>query len=248
MTRRPLLNPFLHLAIMALAVGQAIAEDNAEARYSGVSRVVVFADVSGAYEDMASILRQTDIIDDEGNWSGGDSYLVSLGDIVDRGPASRAALDLLMSLQTQAGKAGGKVLLALGNHEVMNMIGDWRYVSEQEIAEFAGEETVAQRQAAYANYQRQRDQATLSSDQTRAEFDRQFPAGYFARLEAFSPQGKYGNWLLEQSVVLVVNDTLFVHGGLAPVIGEITTKAAIARFSRPGCNRQCDGPGSRRRC
>lgn len=221
MTRRPLLNPFLHLAIMALAVGQAIAEDNAEARYSGVSRVVVFADVSGAYEDMASILRQTDIIDDEGNWSGGDSYLVSLGDIVDRGPASRAALDLLMSLQTQAGKAGGKVLLALGNHEVMNMIGDWRYVSEQEIAEFAGEETVAQRQAAYANYQRQRDQATLSSDQTRAEFDRQFPAGYFARLEAFSPQGKYGNWLLEQSVVLVINDTLFVHGGLAPVIGEM---------------------------
>ena len=221
MPRRLLLNRFLHLVVLALVASQAIAGNNADARYSGVTRVVVFADVSGAYEDMASLLRQTGIIDDDGNWSGGDSYLVSLGDIVDRGPASRAALDLLMSLQTEAGKAGGKVLLTLGNHEVMNMTGDWRYVSEREIAEFADEETLEQRQAAFANFRRQRDQPQLSDDQMKTEFDRLYPAGYFARLEAFSPQGNYGSWLLEQSVAVIVNDTLFVHGGLAPVIGEM---------------------------
>ncbi|MCZ6537621.1 MAG: metallophosphoesterase [Gammaproteobacteria bacterium] len=220
MLRRLLLNSFLHLAILVLATGQAFAKDNAETRHSGVSRVVVFADVHGAYENLTAILRQVGIIDERNNWSGGDSYLVSTGDILDRGPRSREALDLLMSLQTQAGKTGGRVLLALGNHEMMNMIGDWRYVSEQEIAGFADDETVEQRQAAYASYRRQPGQEALSDDQAQAEFDEQYPAGYFARLEAFSPQGKYGSWLLEQAVVHIVNDTLFAHGGLAPVISE----------------------------
>lgn len=239
MLRRLLLNSFLHLAVLALAVGQAIAADNAKAgnsdvpgfvvladarlqtRYSGVSRVVVFADVHGAFADLTRILQQTGIIDDQNNWSGGDSYLVSLGDILDRGPRSREALDLLMSLQAEATEAGGKVLLALGNHEVMNMTGDWRYVSAQEIAGFADDETLQQRQAGYANFRRQSGQASMSDDQARAEFDNQYPAGYFARLEAFAPQGKYGSWLLGQSVALIVNDTLFVHGGLAPVLGDL---------------------------
>ena len=221
MPRRLLLNPFLHLAILALVAGQAFAEDNSEARYSGVSRIVVFADVSGAYQDLARLLRQTGIIDEDGNWSGGDSYLISLGDLVDRGPASREVMDLLISLQAEAGKTGGKVLVVLGNHEVMDMTGDWRYVSEQEIAEFADEETEAQRQAAFANFRRQSEQEALSEEQAKAEFEKQYLPGYFARLAAFSPQGRYGSWLLEQFIVVVVNDTLFVHGGLAPVIGEM---------------------------
>ncbi len=221
MLRRQLLNSFLPLTVLVLAAGQAFAEDFAKTRYSGVSRVVVFADVHGAYEDLTGILRQAGIIDAQGDWSGGDSYLVSLGDILDRGPRSREVLDLLMSLQAGAGETGGKVLLALGNHEIMNLTGDWRYVSEQEIAEFANEETVEQREAAYADYRRRPGQAPSSDQQTEAEFDKQYPAGYFARLEAFSPQGRYGSWLLGQAVVHVVNDTLFVHGGLAPVIGEM---------------------------
>ncbi|TDJ12079.1 MAG: hypothetical protein E2O64_02265, partial [Gammaproteobacteria bacterium] len=256
MLRRLLLNSFLHLAVLALAVGQAIAADNAKAgnsdvpgfvvladarlqtRYSGVSRVVVFADVHGAFADLTRILQQTGIIDDRNNWSGGDSYLVSLGDILDRGPRSREALDLLISLQAEAGEAGGKVLFALGNHEVMNMTGDWRYVSAQEIAGFADDETLQQRQAGYANFRRQPGQASLADDQAKAEFDKQYPAGYFARLEAFSPQGRYGSWLLGQSVALIVNDTLFVHGGLAPVFGEMslaelnaTMMAEIRRYA-----------------
>ncbi len=168
MFRRQLLNSFLPLTVLVLAAGQGFAEDFAKTRYSGVSRVVVFADVHGAYEDLTGILRQAGIIDAQGDWSGGDSYLVSLGDILDRGPRSREVLDLLMSLQAGAGETGGKVLLALGNHEIMNLTGDWRYVSEQEIAEFANDETVEQREAAYANYRRRQGLASSSDKMTEA--------------------------------------------------------------------------------
>ena len=83
------------------------------------------------------------VIDADFNWSGGKTHLVSLGDLLDRGPESRKVVELLMKLDGQAEKAGGAVHLALGNHEVMVMTGDLRYVSAAEFAAFAGDETQA---------------------------------------------------------------------------------------------------------
>ena len=39
------------------------------------------------------------MIDGSAGWSGGRTHLVSLGDLVDRGPESRRVLDLLIRLQ-----------------------------------------------------------------------------------------------------------------------------------------------------
>ena len=49
-------------------------------------RVVAFGDVHGAYDDWVKLLQQTGIIDSRLNWSGGRTHLVSLGDLIDRGP------------------------------------------------------------------------------------------------------------------------------------------------------------------
>lgn len=49
-------------------------------------------------------------------------------------------------------------------------------------------------------------------------FEQAHPKGFFARFEAFSPRGKYGRWLLQKPVVLKVNDDLFAHAGLSPVL------------------------------
>ena len=47
---------------------------------------------------------------------------------------SRKVLDLLMRLESEARAAGGAVHVVLGNHEVMNIAGDLRYVSTEEYA------------------------------------------------------------------------------------------------------------------
>jgi hypothetical protein len=186
-------------------------------RVDNAERVVALSDVHGAYDAMVTTLQNVGILDADLAWAGGAARLVIVGDILDRGPRSRDAMDLLMRLEDEAQAAGGYVHILIGNHESMNMIGDLRYVSKEEYAAFADDETGEQRLRWFQAYARRlpapRDEAAI-----RERFDAQFPAGYFALREAFSSNGHYGKWLLDKPVVAVINGTAFVHGGLSPVV------------------------------
>lgn len=122
-----------------------LAAGGAEAR--GRERIVVVGDVHGAHTPLLELLQATGLADARGHWSGGRATLVQLGDILDRGPAERAVIDLLRSLQREAKRAGGEVIVLLGNHEIMSMHGDWRYASPDAIAGFGGS---AARRAAFS--------------------------------------------------------------------------------------------------
>lgn len=110
-------------------------------------RIVAIGDVHGAAEAFASILTTAGLIDSNQRWVGGRSILVQTGDVTDRGAGTRRALDLLMSLEKQAEKAGGRVHALLGNHEVMNMTGHMRDATPEIFASFGGE---AETRAAFA--------------------------------------------------------------------------------------------------
>ena len=193
----------------------ALAAPAGQYRFDGIDRIVVFADVHGAYPELVSILRETGVIDGELHWKGGKTHLVGLGDLLDRGPESRKALDLLMRLEGEATAAGGAVHVLLGNHEVMNIAGDLRYVSPPEYAAFAGPDDDSLRDAAW--------QAVVAKDPAavKAEFDTAFPPGYFGHAKAFAPDGTYGRWLLEKPYLIVINDTAFVHAGLPPMVASL---------------------------
>jgi calcineurin-like phosphoesterase family protein len=182
------------------------------------NRVVAFGDVHGAYTDWTSMLQEVGVIDQQLNWSGGSTHLVSLGDLIDRGPGSRAVVELLMKLEQQARQAGGAVHLVLGNHEVMVMSGDLRYVSIAEFAAFASDETAAERDALYAQYRRYNpggDEAAV-----RAGFDENHPPGFIGLRKAFAPDGHLGSWLQQQPLVLKVNDKVYMHGGIADSVSQ----------------------------
>ena len=182
------------------------------------ARVVAFGDVHGAYTDWTAMLGELGVVDADLNWSGGTTHLVSLGDLIDRGPGSRKVVELLMKLDAQAEQAGGAVHMVLGNHEVMVMTGDLRYVSPAEFAAFAGDETQADRDALYAQYRAFNpggEEAVV-----RQTFDGQFPAGFVALRKAFSQDGALGSWLVRQPFVVKVNDKVYMHGGIASAVSE----------------------------
>jgi hypothetical protein len=164
-------------------------------RIEGVERVVAVGDIHGAYDELAGLLEDVGLIDAEGRWTGGDTHLVSVGDLLDRGDYGRQVMDLLMRLQQEAEAAGGAVHVLLGNHEVMNLVGDLRYVSEGDYAQFGD----AAREG--------------------------FPAGFFERRAALAPDGYYGRWLFSLPFALVINDTLFVHGGLSARVEGLSLEA-----------------------
>lgn len=175
--------------------------------------IVMVGDIHGAYQELVSILKHAGLVDQELNWQGGETHFVSTGDLMDRGPSSRKIMDLLIKLQQQAQQQNGKVHVLLGNHEVLNLTGDWRYISAQEFSEFAEDESPAMRAKYFTQFIVNQD------DKSQADllllFNRRFPEGFFARLEAFMPDGAYGAWLHSLPVVIKINQHVFTHGGLS---------------------------------
>lgn len=209
----------LAFCLMILSVNAVNAKE-----YETDQDIIMIGDVHGAYDEMVSILRHSGLIDDNLDWVGGKRHFVSTGDLMDRGPSSRKIMDLLIKLQRQAEQQGGKLHVTLGNHEVLVMTGDWRYVSAAEYAEFEQEESAELRD----KYYRQYVQLTASQPMSKEEFERTFVPGFFARLEAFLPSGIYGKWLHSLPFVIKINQHIFTHGGLS----DVTSKNSLARLNR----------------
>jgi hypothetical protein len=198
--------------------------------WAGVPRVVAFGDVHGAYDQMVAALKSADVVDAELNWAAGDTHLVSLGDLLDRGAHSRQTMDLLMRLQKQAADAGGRVHVVLGNHELMNLTGDMRYVAAEEFAAFSDDEDPTKRSTARAAFIAAADPASGKDPAT--EFDERYPAGFFGHRAGFAAAGSYGQWILQLPLIVVVNETAFVHGGLPALVADQTLEGINRQYQR----------------
>ncbi|MFT4663593.1 MAG: hypothetical protein ACI8YQ_000095 [Polaribacter sp.] len=92
------------------------------------SRLFAISDIEGNFNAFSKTLMGNGVIDHSFNWSYGDGHLVLVGDFFDRGLNVTACLWLIYQLENQAEEAGGMVHFVLGNHEEMNLSGDFRYV------------------------------------------------------------------------------------------------------------------------
>ena len=101
-------------------------------------KIIAIGDLHGDLQNALKVLGMAGIIDSQGNWMAGATTLVQTGDIVDRGDDTIKLYKLFIKLRKQAKENGGKVVPLLGNHEVMNMQEDWRYVTQGDIESFGG--------------------------------------------------------------------------------------------------------------
>src|ERR1700739_3829005 len=124
----------------------------AKAQAKPTEAVVAIGDVHNAFDDFVAILRHTGLIDQQNHWAGGKTTFVQVGDLLDRGPKPREVMDLMMALEKESAQAGGRVVSLLGNHEMMNIMGDLRYVTPGNFASFADANSEARRQSAYKDY------------------------------------------------------------------------------------------------
>ncbi len=156
-------------------------------------RLVAVGDVHGDLEATRVALRLAGAIDAADTWIGGELVVVQTGDQIDRGPDDRAVLDLFEDLADQAHAAGGAVYALVGNHEVMNVELDLRYIHDDAWAAFDDIE-VDPADSELAGY----------------------PAEQQGRIAAFRPGGPYARMLAGRNVAMVVGETAFVHGGILP--------------------------------
>ena len=107
---------------------------------------------------------------------------------------------LTLLLSAQAAQLSGDDTAAeryfeamLGNHELMNIDRDFRYVSPMEFLEF------------------------VPPDQRNIEYTKDgYPQGYYHRVKVFERGGNIAkHYALQKKSITVVGSTLFVHGGLS---------------------------------
>lgn len=99
--------------------------------YTGIDRIIAISDVHGQYQLMRELLLSSGVIDTANNWALGDGHLVVIGDNFDRGDEVLPILWLLFELEQQALANGGHLHLLLGNHELMVLHGDIRYLHKK---------------------------------------------------------------------------------------------------------------------
>jgi hypothetical protein len=184
-------------------------------------RIVAVGDLHGDFDAWREIALKAHIISAKGRWAGGSTTLVQMGDIVDREPDSLKIIRQLMKLQKEAPRAGGQVVVLVGNHEAMNMTGDLRYVTPGEYAAFAnaGSSRVRERvyeanKAAIAAAYRTQSPA-MTDEAIHAAWLAQNPLGKLEHQAAWSPTGELGRWTIANRAVTRIGDTLFVHGGIS---------------------------------
>ena len=175
------------------AVASAAPHRPAPPARKAPSRVVAIGDIHGDLAAARRAFRAGRLIDDNDRWIGGSSVAVQTGDLLDRGTDERQLLDWIERLAGIAEASGGAIYRLSGNHEVMNVAGDLRYVTDKGFEAFAE----------YA-------QGPLP------DALREAPAAARGRLMAFLPGGPWAKRLAPHPAVLIVNDSVFTHGGLVP--------------------------------
>ncbi|KAH9940970.1 Metallo-dependent phosphatase [Amylocystis lapponica] len=173
-------------------------------------RIVAVGDLHGDSPNAHTVLQMAGVVDASGDWTGAVDVFVQTGDIIDRGDDTIKLFLWMDRLRDQAHAVGGEVMSHLGNHEWMNVIGDWRYVYPSEIATFG---SVAARQkmlstgrigkswsANYTTTSRLPLHPALGAPNT--DFD---PTSTFSRTSPLSHAA-----------------ISFVHGGLAPNYPDLT--------------------------
>jgi hypothetical protein len=192
-------------------------------------RIVAIGDLHGDVAATRVALRLAGALGPDDHWAGGKLVVVQTGDQLDRGDDEPEILELLERLGKEASAAGGALHVLNGNHEVMNVEGDFRYVTPDGFHDYAGEKAVVHGDAVQGA-----------------------PAAQRGRAAAFLPGEPVAKRLAKRPSILQVGDNVFVHGGLLEkhvrygierINREIQTWMSTPRLQRaPSIAMSPDGP------
>ncbi|MFZ1321934.1 MAG: metallophosphoesterase [Ignavibacteria bacterium] len=99
--------------------------------YELPEKMLIISDIEGNFKGFQMILEGSGVINEEFEWTFGNGHLVLVGDFFDRGLNVNECLWLIYKLENEAEMKGGKVHFILGNHEIMVLQNDVRYVRKK---------------------------------------------------------------------------------------------------------------------
>lgn len=116
-----------------------------KAEYNNVEKIIAFGDIHGDLNAFKNCLRKANLINIQDRWIGGTTHVVQVGDILDRKPRGEDNSDedsefiiisFILKLQIESFLNGGGYHPVIGNHELMNIMGIFDYVSHMGMRHF----------------------------------------------------------------------------------------------------------------
>jgi hypothetical protein len=205
--RTALIPAALLLSLLVLPAPEAAPQ-------TAAARIVAVGDIHGSADGLVQILQAAQLIDAARRWTGGTARLVQTGDFTDRGAGVREVMDLLMRLQGEARRSGGRVDVLFGNHEGMNVLRDLRDASPAAFAAFKDGRSEERRRKAFEAHESIAKNNGIALD--RAKWMDVHPPGFVEYVQAIGPTGTYGRWIRARKVVLQLDRAIFMHAGLHP--------------------------------
>lgn len=177
-----------------------------------VNRIIVLGDIHGDMEVLKKSLMLSKLINDKDEWIGDDTVVVQVGDQIDRCRYAGTDCSLkqatdndegndwnilkyMTDLHAKATDKGGAVYSLVGNHELMNVQGDMRYVSYEGFKEF---------------------------DDWKPHEKYEMPENIKNKRKwAFAPGNHVADFLAcTRQMALIIGSNLFVHAGILPYIAK----------------------------
>ncbi|XWS35347.1 hypothetical protein CRYUN_Cryun21dG0118000 [Craigia yunnanensis] len=197
---------------------QQTPQNPLQTHYPSPDRLVAIGDLHGDLEKSKQAFRLAGLIDGSDRWSGGSTTVVQIGDVFDRGGEELKILYFLEKLKREAVKSGGQLITLNGNHEIMNVEGDFRYVTERGLEEFvvwAYWYGVGSKMKSSCHGLEKPKDPFHGIPLSFRGVPEKFCHSIRARIAALRPDGPISRRFLANNLtVLVVGDSVFVHGGL----------------------------------
>lgn len=170
-------------------------------------RIIALGDLHGDFDLTIKMLKLANVINDNNHWIGKDTYVVQVGDQLDNCrpieahsqcpetnnkstiPQDIKVFNFMTNLHKEAKQTNGAVISLIGNHELMNVSGDFNYVSKHDIDVF---------------------KPYMENKYIRLKFK----SGQEARKQAFAPGNVFSKEMACSRICsLIIGDLLFVHAG-----------------------------------
>lgn len=194
-------------------------------------RVVAIGDIHGDYWKGMEALMAAGVMSEDCRWIGGETLVVQMGDILDRGHEEIHLLELFAKLKVEALEAGGQIITMIGNHELLNLCQRYYTASVDgctTMAEwfdtvYGDMEELVRSLLPYSKWlsqflEQQPESNEKGLNDPNGEFVRLLQSGILrGRVFAYSAGSPVAmrHWS-ESPVALVVGKTVFAHGGVTP--------------------------------
>ncbi|WJZ86578.1 hypothetical protein VitviT2T_006021 [Vitis vinifera] len=189
-------------------------------RYPAPDRLIAVGDLHGDLQKSKEALRLAALIDASDRWTGRTATVVQIGDVLDRGGDELKILYFLEKLKREAEKSGGTIITMNGNHEIMNVDGDFRFVTQAGLDEFrvwADWFCIGNAMKSLCDGLEKPKDPFFGIPLKFLGVKEELYHSIRCRIAALRPEGPISvRFLSQNQTVVVVGDSVFVHGGLLP--------------------------------